>query len=403
MTSDVVACSEGTCSNIDTFLCVKHCQRYVCFDHLQEHHRRYEQEKNGLPKELHRRIEQRFQIYNRLIDQHKLNEQERRDIEIACTEIRRTYEKRRFDYQQLQNEGKSILEQSSTMRDLKSYLEKLDAAIECEQQRERIYCQNNSPVNIKLEPNDYSEHQNSFVSNGENQSLGSWPDDEEDRSDQNLTDVDDADSDDGQCRKRSSSQNPSTSSSNLSKSVTIYRGPCPLKEVGLFGIVASHNIRLCEGKPSCLYNHLQSYHHMTARSAYRVCKAVLRQRDPLTTILFTIDDIIYNKHFHIACPFTEDTKNPFDCQPKMIQKAPCTSIISRLDMPRHLRDVHHVSRPAALKIVAEIRRCTKLAEKMPMSKLNRNLFDKNENIIVADVNDERRILPQFKAKEKRRK
>lgn len=172
MTSDVVACSEGTCSNIDTFLCVKHCQRYVCFDHLQEHHRRYEQEKNGLPKELHRRIEQRFQIYNRLIDQHKLNEQERRDIEIACTEIRRTYEKRRCEHQQLQNEGKSILEQTSTMRDLKSYLEKLDAAIECEQQRERIYCENNSPVNIKLEPNDYSEHQNSFVSNGENQSLG---------------------------------------------------------------------------------------------------------------------------------------------------------------------------------------------------------------------------------------
>lgn len=189
----------------------------------------------------------------------------------------------------------------------------------------------------------------------------------------------------------------------MSQSVTIYRGPCPLREVGLFGIVASHNIRLCEGKPSCLYNHLQSYHHMTARSAYRVCKAILRQRDPSTTILFTVDDIIYNKHFHIACPFTEDTKNPFDCQPKTIQKAPCNSIISRLDMPRHLRDVHHVSRSAALKIVAEIRRCTKIAEKMPMSKLNRNLFDKNENIIVANVNDERRILPQFKAKEKRRK
>ena len=151
--------------------------------------------------------------------------------------------------------------------------------------------------------------------------------------------------------------------------------------MGLFGILPAHNIRLCEGRPSCLYNHLQSYHHMTARSAYRVCKAVLKQRDPFTTILFTADDIIYNKHFHIACPFNEDSRNPFDCQPKLIQKAPCSSIISRLDMPRHLRDVHHVNRTAALKIVAEIRRCAKIADKNPMTNLNRNLFEKNENII----------------------
>jgi hypothetical protein len=120
---------------------------------------------------------------------------------------------------------------------------------------------------------------------------------------------------------------------------------------------------------------------MTARSSYKVCKAVLKQRDPVITVLFASEDILYNKNFHIACPFNEDSKNPFDCQPKYILKAPCSSIISRLDMPRHLRDVHHVYRGCALKIVAEMRRCSKHSDKNNPIKLNRNLFDKHENII----------------------
>lgn len=120
---------------------------------------------------------------------------------------------------------------------------------------------------------------------------------------------------------------------------------------------------------------------MTARSAYKVCKAVLKQRDPVITVLFDSHDIIYNKSFHIACPFNQDSKNPFDCQPKYILKSPCSSIISRLDMPRHLRDVHHVYRACALKIVAEMRRCSKNSDKTNQMKLNRNLFPKNENII----------------------
>jgi hypothetical protein len=120
---------------------------------------------------------------------------------------------------------------------------------------------------------------------------------------------------------------------------------------------------------------------MTARSAYKVCKAALKQRDPNTTVLFGSEDILYNKNFHIACPFNQDSKNPFDCQPKYILKAPCSSIISRLDMPRHLRDVHHVYRACALKIVAEMRRCSKHSDKTNPMKLNRNLFGKHENII----------------------
>jgi hypothetical protein len=120
---------------------------------------------------------------------------------------------------------------------------------------------------------------------------------------------------------------------------------------------------------------------MTARSAYKVCKAVLKQRDPVLTVLFGSEDILYNKNFHIACPFNQDSRNPFDCQPKYILKAPCLSIISRLDMPRHLRDVHHVYRASALKIVSEMRRCSKTSDKNQIIKLNRNLFDKHENII----------------------
>lgn len=173
--------------------------------------------------------------------------------------------------------------------------------------------------------------------------------------------------------------------------MTIYRGSCPLTRIGVYGILPIHNIRMCEGKTSCLYNHLQSFHHMTARSAYKVCKAILKQRDPIVTVLFTAEEVLYNKDFHIACPFNHDARNPFDCQPKYIFKAPCSSIISRLDMPRHLRDVHHVYRACALKIVAEMRRCAKHSTRSQVMKMNRNLFDINENIIepLADFSKSR--------------
>ena len=159
MSFDVIICSEPNCSSTDAFLCVKHCQRYICFEHLQEHHRIYQQEKNDLPTELQRKIQQRFSLYNKLIDPIKLNEQEKRDIDIACTEIRRTYDQRRYDYHQLQADATSLLESQSTVGALKTYLEKLNVAIEHEQQRERIYSNSDLPVNIKLEPNDFTNNE----------------------------------------------------------------------------------------------------------------------------------------------------------------------------------------------------------------------------------------------------
>jgi len=54
----------------------------------------------------------------------------------------------------------------------------------------------------------------------------------------------------------------------------------------LFHILSIHNIRLCEEKFSYLYNHLQLFHHMTARSTYKVFNVVLKQSDPMITVLF---------------------------------------------------------------------------------------------------------------------
>jgi hypothetical protein len=70
MTSDAIACTESNCMSTVTFLCVKHCRRYVCFEHLQEHHRRYEEERKDSSGELQRRLQQRFSLYNRLIPRH---------------------------------------------------------------------------------------------------------------------------------------------------------------------------------------------------------------------------------------------------------------------------------------------------------------------------------------------
>jgi hypothetical protein len=54
----------------------------------------------------------------------------------------------------------------------------------------------------------------------------------------------------------------------------------------LFHILSIHNIRLCEEKLSYLYNLLQISHHMTVRSTYKICKVVIKQSDPMITVLF---------------------------------------------------------------------------------------------------------------------
>ena len=122
---------------------------------------------------------------------------------------------------------------------------------------------------------------------------------------------------------------------------------------------------------------------MTSTSAHKICQAIVNDCDPTKTILFDSDDILQNKNFYINCPFNHSGKNPFGCQPKFIKKAPCSSCISRSDMPRHLRDVHHIHRVAALKIVAEMRRCSKAHVDTGLTFFNCNIFGPSENITTA--------------------
>jgi hypothetical protein len=167
-----------------------------------------------------------------------------------------------------------------------------------------------------------------------------------------------------------------------SSSIASLRATCPLTQSGVFGILPIHNVRYCKGKVGCLYQHFQFFHHIKPPSAHKLCKAILHGRNPMTTILFRPDELLCNNSFRLICPFREDKGNPFNCQPKSIPKSPCSTITSRVDMSRHLRLVHHVSSNAALKIVAELRRCAKIGNHSGTLPINPNLFDENENIIV---------------------
>jgi hypothetical protein len=80
---------------------------------------------------------------------------------MACTEIRRSYQCRQIEYRHLQQEGMTILNRSASINDLKMYLDKLDAAINVEQQREQIYRQEVTPMEVKVEPD--LIQQNEFV------------------------------------------------------------------------------------------------------------------------------------------------------------------------------------------------------------------------------------------------
>ncbi|CAF1139676.1 unnamed protein product [Adineta ricciae] len=93
---------------------------------------------------------------------------------------------------------------------------------------------------------------------------------------------------------------------------------CPLKSLNVYGLHASHNVRLCthQKRSRDLYNHFRYYHQLTKDYANILQNAVLDNLDPKKTVLFPADAVITDVH----------KKYPF----------------SKRYLPVHLKTIHHL-------------------------------------------------------------
>lgn len=121
---------------------------------------------------------------------------------------------------------------------------------------------------------------------------------------------------------------------------------CPLTQHGVFGLQPSHNIHhLCNetnNTPRFLYGHFTRTHRIKPSIATHLVRAIRDQLDPMETKIFPQegDESVHVED--IACPFNR-TAAKFN-QENDIPKTPCSVLLDRYDLKRHLRNVHMITK-----------------------------------------------------------
>ncbi|CAF4661759.1 unnamed protein product [Rotaria sp. Silwood1] len=119
---------------------------------------------------------------------------------------------------------------------------------------------------------------------------------------------------------------------------------CPLISLNMYGLLSSHNVRLCSPNKKVLhlFEHFCNYHHLTSHYAKELLKAIRLNLDPIQTKIFpsnTKITIIYDK---VSCPLHNTPRR------SGIRSTPCSSLLIEKSLPVHLQNVHRL-RPSQIK------------------------------------------------------
>ncbi|CAF4101876.1 unnamed protein product [Adineta steineri] len=113
---------------------------------------------------------------------------------------------------------------------------------------------------------------------------------------------------------------------------------CPLTSLNIFGLCASHNVRLCGSQKQIrhLFEHFRNYHHLTPHYANELVNALAENLDPVLTKIFPSNSKIIDPNDKIACPFHNTSSE------SGIRRTPCTNMITKRFLSIHLKSVHHL-------------------------------------------------------------
>jgi len=137
---------------------------------------------------------------------------------------------------------------------------------------------------------------------------------------------------------------------NLDKEETIkqpIKNHCPLTSLNIYGLLSSHNVRLCSPNKKLrnLYEHFRHYHHLTDHYANELIKAIRFSLDPIQTKIFPSDTKIIVLDVKQPCPLHNKPKQ------SGIPCTPCRSLVTDKFLPIHLKTVHRLRLPQIKEII----------------------------------------------------
>ena len=154
-------------------------------------------------------------------------------------------------------------------------------------------------------------------------------DDDDDYDDDDLGNGNDDDDDDYKATNESGREHS-----------RVYRGRCPLTQLGVYGLAEKHNIRLCPMKKNqqyrCLAAHFRRYHRLTWTLAYKLINAISDGLDPSTTCLFESEvDLTDEAVLRVRCPLNQIRA--------FSQNFSCSKMLPKESLKKHLLDIHQLT------------------------------------------------------------
>lgn len=340
--SEFGSCTEPSCQETSArlFVCVHHCKKLVCLQHLIEHDQMIEQD-DGCRENLRNELEQLWTSYSSLVDENKL---------------RLEFEQRLNRYQQFIKEISNVFEKNSTdIEKYRSMIEKIQLNIEQEKQM------NPSPNEIlpqidqvKTEPceisSTYDEFEDSLTNRLERINSSIQP-----RSSISYDSPANNDT-----METTEDEHDDATPDQLSVS---YQGiqslacECPFWENGAFGLREDvHGIHLCaRRKYAYLYGHLIHYHKLKPTCVELICRSIRLGKNPSNDILFQQNDIVIDKHNNYLCPFS--IYNPKKNTIFKTTKYSCRRVQPTVlySLKQHFICQHHMSPIVAKNIVNKLK------------------------------------------------
>ncbi|CAF1317104.1 unnamed protein product, partial [Didymodactylos carnosus] len=126
------------------------------------------------------------------------------------------------------------------------------------------------------------------------------------------------------------------SNQNVSK----FKANCMLNRYNVYGITQKHKIQLCQGEYFHLKDHLILYHNIRASCATKLVEAVMNKINKTEQIIKPDEIIIQEK---IQCPLHMNNLELYGINKKSIPNAPCSTILKKFYLQKHLRVGHQLT------------------------------------------------------------
>ncbi|CAF1139658.1 unnamed protein product [Adineta ricciae] len=147
---------------------------------------------------------------------------------------------------------------------------------------------------------------------------------------------------------------------------------CPLTKPNVFGITSEHKIRFdCDGAYHLKYNivkHFEYYHRMIPECALRLRNAIVDDRLPPETKLFSNTEVLFNREYRSDCPLTDPT-NIYGANATVstLLHIPCSKKQLTLpSMQNHFHLYHKMRYDVAKKIVDAMKKTPNLSSTMKL-------------------------------------